>query len=52
MRIVVAADDVGKAIHPVMCAGQIEGGTLQAIGWAVLEEIRAAPTGRIHQRRT
>ncbi|HEV8267825.1 MAG TPA: xanthine dehydrogenase family protein molybdopterin-binding subunit, partial [Thermoanaerobaculia bacterium] len=34
-----AAQDVGKAIHPLMCAGQIEGGTLQAIGWALNERI-------------
>jgi CO/xanthine dehydrogenase Mo-binding subunit len=34
-----AAQDVGKAIHPVMCAGQIEGGTLQAIGWALCEDV-------------
>ena len=34
-----AAQDVGKAIHPVLCAGQIEGGTLQAIGWALYESV-------------
>ncbi len=34
-----AAQDVGKAIHPVLCAGQIEGGTLQAIGWALYEAV-------------
>jgi CO/xanthine dehydrogenase Mo-binding subunit len=34
-----AAADVGKAIHPVMCKGQIEGGTLQAIGWALSEKV-------------
>ena len=34
-----AAQDVGKAIHPVMCKGQIEGGTLQAIGWALNEKL-------------
>lgn len=34
-----AAQDIGKAIHPVMCAGQIEGGTLQAIGWALCEDV-------------
>jgi CO/xanthine dehydrogenase Mo-binding subunit len=34
-----AAQDIGKAIHPVMCAGQIEGGTLQAIGWALYENV-------------
>jgi CO/xanthine dehydrogenase Mo-binding subunit len=34
-----AAQDIGKAIHPVMCAGQVEGGTLQAIGWALYEDV-------------
>jgi CO/xanthine dehydrogenase Mo-binding subunit len=34
-----AAADVGKAIHPLMCKGQIEGGTLQAIGWALSEKV-------------
>jgi CO/xanthine dehydrogenase Mo-binding subunit len=33
------AADVGKAIHPLMCKGQLEGGTLQAIGWALCEEL-------------
>ncbi len=33
------AADVGKAIHPIMCVGQLEGGTLQAIGWALCEEL-------------
>ncbi len=33
------AADVGKAINPVMCKGQLEGGTLQALGWAVSEEL-------------
>ncbi len=32
--------DVGKAIHPVMCKGQLEGGALQAIGWALWEEVK------------
>ncbi len=34
-----AAQDIGKAIHPIMCAGQVEGGTLQAIGWALYENL-------------
>ncbi len=34
-----SATDVGKAINPVMCKGQLEGGTLQAIGWALCEEL-------------
>jgi CO/xanthine dehydrogenase Mo-binding subunit len=35
----VAAIDVGRAIHPLLVEGQIEGGTLQAAGWALLEEV-------------
>jgi CO/xanthine dehydrogenase Mo-binding subunit len=35
----VQAVDVGKAINPTIVRGQIEGGTLQALGWAVLENI-------------
>jgi CO/xanthine dehydrogenase Mo-binding subunit len=34
-----AAQDVGKVINPVLCAGQVEGGTLQAIGWALYEDV-------------
>ncbi|HEX5148754.1 MAG TPA: molybdopterin cofactor-binding domain-containing protein [Candidatus Limnocylindrales bacterium] len=37
---VVAADDVGRVIHPVMAEGQVEGGTLQAVGYATIEEIK------------
>ena len=37
---VTTAQDIGKAIHPVLCAGQIEGGTLQGLGWALMEEVR------------
>jgi CO/xanthine dehydrogenase Mo-binding subunit len=40
VRDVVAADDVGKVIHPVLAEGQVEGGTLQAIGYATIEEIK------------
>jgi len=35
----VQAVDVGKAINPAIVRGQIEGGTLQALGWAVLENV-------------
>ncbi|MDQ3128823.1 MAG: molybdopterin-dependent oxidoreductase, partial [Chloroflexota bacterium] len=40
VRDVVAADDVGTVIHPVLAEGQVEGGTLQAIGYATIEEIK------------
>jgi CO/xanthine dehydrogenase Mo-binding subunit len=34
-----AAVDVGKAIHPALAIGQIEGGTAQALGFALLEHV-------------
>jgi CO/xanthine dehydrogenase Mo-binding subunit len=36
---VVTVQDVGKAIHPVLVRGQIEGGTAQAVGWALNERV-------------
>lgn len=38
MRLTVVVD-VGKAIHPALAIGQIEGGTAQAIGYALLEHV-------------
>ena len=34
-----AVVEIGKAIHPVMAAGQVEGGTAQGLGYALLEEV-------------
>jgi CO/xanthine dehydrogenase Mo-binding subunit len=34
-----AVVDVGKAIHPALAIGQIEGGTAQALGFALLEHV-------------
>jgi CO/xanthine dehydrogenase Mo-binding subunit len=31
--------EIGKAIHPMLVAGQIEGGTAQGLGWALLEDV-------------
>ena len=36
---VTAVAEIGKAIHPVMAEGQIQGGTAQGIGYALLEEV-------------
>jgi len=33
-----AVVEIGKAIHPVLAAGQVEGGVTQGIGYALLEE--------------
>src|SRR5580700_7933916 len=35
----VAVQEVGKVIHPVLAAGQIEGGVAQAIGMALYENV-------------
>ena len=40
VRHIVAADDVGRVIHPVLAEGQVEGGTLQAVGYATIEEMK------------
>ncbi len=40
VRDIVAADDIGRVIHPVLAEGQVEGGTLQAVGYATIEEIK------------
>jgi CO/xanthine dehydrogenase Mo-binding subunit len=37
-RLTVVAD-VGKAIHPALATGQIEGGTAQGVGYALLEQV-------------
>ncbi len=37
---VVASAEIGTAIHPRLAEGQIEGGMLQALGWALLEDVR------------
>jgi CO/xanthine dehydrogenase Mo-binding subunit len=46
----VHAVDVGRAIHPILVKGQIEGGTLQALGWALLEHV-VYRDGRVANRR-
>jgi CO/xanthine dehydrogenase Mo-binding subunit len=40
VRECVSADDIGRVIHPVLAEGQVEGGTLQAIGYATIEEMK------------
>jgi CO/xanthine dehydrogenase Mo-binding subunit len=36
---VTAVMEIGRAVNPLLAAGQIEGGTAQGLGWAVLEEV-------------
>jgi CO/xanthine dehydrogenase Mo-binding subunit len=43
-RVYVAAD-VGRAVNPTLAQGQIEGGTLQSLGYALTEEVGVRPDG-------
>ena len=47
VKRVVSADDVGKAINPDLVIGQIEGAIVQAHGYAVMEEYKTRPDGRV-----
>lgn len=47
---ITTAQDIGRAIHPVLAAGQIEGGTLQAVGYGLLEEL-VCEKGRVVNNR-
>lgn len=44
----VAAHDVGKAINPVIVEGQLEGGMVQGMGYAITEEMLFDPNGKAH----
>jgi xanthine dehydrogenase molybdenum-binding subunit len=43
-----AVQDVGTAIHPSYVEGQIQGGVVQGIGWALNEEYYYGDDGRLH----
>jgi len=43
----VAAQDVGRAIHRDYCEGQVHGGVVQGIGWALNEEYIYDKNGRL-----
>jgi CO/xanthine dehydrogenase Mo-binding subunit len=46
----VAAADAGRAIHPALVEGQVEGGALQGIGWATVEGV-TYENGRVREDR-
>ncbi|MFY0613352.1 MAG: molybdopterin-dependent oxidoreductase [Hyphomicrobiaceae bacterium] len=43
-----AAHDVGRAVNPMMVEGQIEGGSAQGIGMALMEEFVPGVTENLH----
>jgi CO/xanthine dehydrogenase Mo-binding subunit len=36
----LASCDIGTVVHPALAAGQVEGGVVQALGYALLEDVR------------
>jgi CO/xanthine dehydrogenase Mo-binding subunit len=43
----VAAQDVGRAINPSLCEGQMHGGAVQSIGFALQEQMRHDEDGQL-----
>lgn len=44
---IVSAVDVGKALNPDICEGQVEGAVTQGLGYALTEEIQIDEDGRV-----
>ena len=36
---ITAVSEIGRAIHPVLATGQIEGGTAQGVGYGLIEDV-------------
>lgn len=43
----VIAQDVGRALNPALVQGQMQGGTAQGLGWALLEELAYDDYGQL-----
>ncbi|CAN5841717.1 xanthine dehydrogenase family protein molybdopterin-binding subunit [soil metagenome] len=50
VRECVSADDIGTVIHPILAEGQVEGGTLQAVGYATIEEMKLVDGRYVNDR--
>lgn len=48
----VSVQDIGKVIHPTLARGQVQGGVVQAIGWALMEECRFRDGAMINNQLT
>lgn len=48
----VSVQDIGKVVHPTLARGQVQGGVVQAIGWALMEECRFRDGGMINNQLT
>jgi len=45
-RVYVSAD-IGRVVNPTLARGQVEGGTLQSLGYALCEEVGVRPDGAL-----
>ena len=45
-----AAQDVGTAIHPSYVEGQLQGGAVQGVGWALNEEYIYSADGKLENQ--
>jgi len=43
--------EIGRAVNPALALGQIEGGTLQGLGYALCEEVGVRPDGHLWRDR-
>ena len=48
----VAAQDIGKVLNHVLAKGQVQGGEVQGIGWALMEECRYRDGAMINNQLT
>jgi CO/xanthine dehydrogenase Mo-binding subunit len=48
----VAMQEIGKVLHPVLASGQIEGGVVQGIGWALYENVQWKGGGMVNNQLT
>src|SRR2546430_214307 len=48
----VAVQEVGKVINPTLARGQVQGGVVQGVGWALMEECRFKDGAMINNQLT
>ena len=47
-----AVQEIGKVLHPVLAKGQVQGGVVQGIGWALMEECKFREGGMVNNQLT
>src|SRR2546430_15554347 len=48
----VAVQEVGKVINPTLARGQVQGGVVQGLGWALMEECKVENGAMINNQLT